>query len=1835
MGPKKQIKTFLRLILLVAIPVLAMLCLNGHKAYAMVPNDGNIPYGNIPGEVEYNAEQACDITGNGIANPNWLSPTYEEAKESGATIPNGSDPNANDSSYDATSVFIEAGHDTTLFWNAADMYCNTGPQHYVYSDGDIWTGFIGTSNNPLYTTQTTEHTTVDLYQLTSDPNITFGESSPIQGINYQNPPWACAPSANPNPNPGCDWKGNILEVNPDNGSGGSNSTWFSNIDSVEFTVPAQSKGGQITLYFDTIGISQFTTGPFLCVGMPWTGDHYDLYNFDGQYSPIGDPSVSSCLVNKQKFVIDIDYTVNISGTIYTYSPSDGKETLGGVQVVLKDTSNGKSYPATYNDSLNNGTGTDGTYNIIGVPLDDGFTLSMNEGADSNNYYISPSGGDMYSGTCTGTPEPTDPPWCTTPSYNDYIDQVAGEPQILIKGHPEPYYNRGADNGYDFVYPLFAITGAKVDTNGSNLPTDFGATVGVLGTTDNTINNTFSFDDLPWITGNYTVQAAANYTDSSGTTWNLVGSAWCGTAGCIPFADHYESYPIKSSGTDSVSFAIPNSDDEVNIHFIYQPKSTPTSSTATITGTKVDTSDKSLSSNFGSNVDVNDNNGNVEDLQTNPFTFSNLAIPSSKQYIVTPDPTWSYGGNNYTLVGTNWCNTAGCGITLGLSGGNWTSSSSVTVTVNALDDPVVMKIEYNKSTSSSTAMITGTKVDTGDHLLSNFNSNVDVNYGTGEKDLQTNPFTFANLVMTSNRKYIVTPDPAWSFGGNNYALEGINWCNTAGCNTGFGPTGSNWTPYSSGVPSVTVTVNGADDPVVMKIEYLKGTTSSNGMIMGTLVDTNNKPLSKDFDAHAWIPGISADSSTSNTFTFTDEIDPGNTYMLDANASYTYKGNSYSLVGAVYCNTAGCTPSLTDNYESSSTFGNSFQIAVPKNNNPAIVHLIYNEDHPEIKAYKVDTANKVFASDFAAEVHVGGILPPDNTTTNPAIFTDGLSTSHSYNVAAIHSYTYKGNTYTLVGASWCYTAGCDPAFDATDNYQQLITTTTITVFVPATGDPVVIHFEYKGNTVPTSNNCPLVPGFDTNVTVNLAYTGFNNPALTPAQQVTSQPATDTTAPSPVEEDDPVEVYYHSPGGGLPDGSITDISTGLTDQTASHNPQYKTQVTTVSKSGVSSSSVTLDYSPYITYYPYDTSEPQINYYSVCNKIIWTANFAGYSCSDDSIMSGLGSSTVCVTTTSATASGYTCAHTAGGGDLYGDLCYTGDGTRNKKTGACETNYHPAPLTCYNNDHGANTTYTCNGVDNGISDTCTSSTPAPANYIYIAGPPAQEYSDPVATVDGPQMPECYDRTFQLVPNAGSIKFNDYEDPSSIEYDGSVTSNYATDLAAGLDPVQLRIPSSVNNINLTLNVTVQQLDGDTVVNSYPLPDFTNTTTSGGNFDYLSGAMPSINGNFVGSSNNLTEVDQATFTTVYPAVGDVQTPWIPSEFQYGDEVCATLSADPSGTEMDVTGAEAPPTTGPTTSPQTCSNPLAAEPYIKVFGGDVSAGTATNITGQSCTNEAGIDTFNLGDNNSYAGSGTQLAAFAITAIDGFASAQNDNGTGISPPPTATALTFANKTSGEYGGNFVGSANDCSTDYYAKYAALADQSLYGTPDAGLALQEALSTGGNVAYSVSGGTIGDPSTPINIPTGDNIVIYSDGPITIAGNITYGGVSTDLSQMPNLEIITDNTGIYINSAVTQLDGEYVAEGTGGIINDCADVADTDDWFPSTDGSPSCGQELTVDGSFTANALYLSRTNGSLHEASTSDGPGANNAAEEFDYSPSNWLTYPNQTTVPDVQAVSSLPPVL
>ncbi|MGD0284337.1 MAG: hypothetical protein ABSB12_01955, partial [Candidatus Saccharimonadales bacterium] len=325
MGPKKQFKIIFRLVLLVSITAVALFCLNNHKVFAagMDPNDTG-----IPGEVETDAEQSCDSTGNGIANPNWLSPTYAEAYPD--TQP---DNQNNDTSYDATSVYVAAGQTTTLFLNAADMFCNTGSQHYVYGNGVIWTGFIGKKNgvpDPLYSTQTTVHTEVDLYNLYSTtPGVT---PSAILGTSYQNPPHACTPTADPNSTPGCDWKGDTLEVSP------NQNTWFSGIDSIEFTIPAQAKGEQISLDFTTIGISQFQNGQFICVNNPGA-DHYDLYNFDGLYVPIGDPTRGQCASNTQEFTVYIDYDVTISGHVYTYNPLDGEKPFGGTDVVFTDTSN--------------------------------------------------------------------------------------------------------------------------------------------------------------------------------------------------------------------------------------------------------------------------------------------------------------------------------------------------------------------------------------------------------------------------------------------------------------------------------------------------------------------------------------------------------------------------------------------------------------------------------------------------------------------------------------------------------------------------------------------------------------------------------------------------------------------------------------------------------------------------------------------------------------------------------------------------------------------------------------------------------------------------------------------------------------------------------------------------------------------------------------------------------------------------------------------------------------------------------------------------------------------------------------------------------------------------------------------------------------------------------------------------------------------------------------------------------------------------------------------------------------------------------------------------------
>ncbi|MGH7237086.1 MAG: hypothetical protein ACREGF_00955, partial [Candidatus Saccharimonadales bacterium] len=535
---------------------------------------------------------------------------------------------------------------------------------------------------------------------------------------------------------------------------------------------------------------------------------------------------------------------------------------------------------------------------------------------------------------------------------------------------------------------------------------------------------------------------------------------------------------------------------------------------------------------------------------------------------------------------------------------------------------------------------------------------------------------------------------------------------------------------------------------------------------------------------------------------------------------------------------------------------------------------------------------------------------------------------------------------------------------------------------------------------------------------------------------------------------------------------------------------------------------------------------------------------------------------------------------------------------------------------------YTCTYPDGSPSgSTCTHNYTATANYTWTAQPPAGqpqvvEYSSATNVPAAYTMKACFNRTYDLVPQDGSVPgatFNP-ENPKSVQYNGSIDATFSeTDDGPG--GKNLRVDSQVSGIKATITVKVFHQNNL------------------GNVAEAVGESPD-------GQTKVTTLSFGPYGTTPVATGSQGVSWtLPVSLpplKYGDTVCFNLSTDPShgqisannpwGSVVTTVGQrdQMPPVTAANVqagSITSCSPYTNAEPYLKVFGGDVTAGTETKLPAGSCTDTSAP--INAWNNPDYSGAGTQLAAFAAGAISGFASAQNV------PGSSPTKLSFA--SGGTYGGNFGASSNDCATNYY-----LGASSASGPPFGGGSLPH-----GNQTLTYGGGTI-HAST---LMPGDNIVIYSSGPVNIDGDITYspGAVSSDLSKIPNLEIITNGQPINIEGGVKNLAGNYVAE--NAVINDCSGVAPTH-WFYDPDNDTAlantCGQKLTLDGSFTAQNLVLARTGAdnfgnpsTIHLANPGESPGANYAAEEFDYSPAVWLTYPNVQKPPDVQAITSFPPIL
>ena len=351
--------------------------------------------------------------------------------------------------------------------------------------------------------------------------------------------------------------------------------------------------------------------------------------------------------------------------------------------------------------------------------------------------------------------------------------------------------------------------------------------------------------------------------------------------------------------------------------------------------------------------------------------------------------------------------------------------------------------------------------------------------------------------------------------------------------------------------------------------------------------------------------------------------------------------------------------------------------------------------------------------------------------------------------------------------------------------------------------------------------------------------------------------------------------------------------------------------------------------------------------------------------------------------------------------------------------------------------------------------------------------------------------------------------------------------------------------------------------------------------------------------------------------------IPYSLTTGDQICAETTVTPGSGTLDPSGNFLNPP-GPPLTQTTCAS-INFKPYLGIFGGDVFAGGGFD----SCAVPVNgiIDTFTTGV--PALGSGSQLAAFALGAINGFNSAQLG---GVAPAPSPPDdLYFANDgTSGNFGGNH------CITNY----------SFPTTPPPGSRVNN-VDYLMDITYMESGTYYVD--TPMHwvdicssrelsggvytqrpIKLGTRIVIYVKGdaflqpcfiersgaPSRDTGDFVYETSWSNAAAIPSVTIITEGS-IYINDTVTQIDANLVAKplpaggpspsgfGPAGLISTCVDLEKyiifkrvnlTDSTL--TDQFQSlCGKQLEFNGSLTANHIDWLRTYSEAGQAMFGENP--------------------------------------
>lgn len=444
--------------------------------------------------------------------------------------------------------------------------------------------------------------------------------------------------------------------------------------------------------------------------------------------------------------------------------------------------------------------------------------------------------------------------------------------------------------------------------------------------------------------------------------------------------------------------------------------------------------------------------------------------------------------------------------------------------------------------------------------------------------------------------------------------------------------------------------------------------------------------------------------------------------------------------------------------------------------------------------------------------------------------------------------------------------------------------------------------------------------------------------------------------------------------------------------------------------------------------------------------------------------------------------------------------------------------------------------------------------------------------------------------------------------------------------------------------------------------YTNKTTSVGAPVYTTVEAPGdpTTGYYTQEKTTTTYTYTKTASTPGPTTYTCPSGWTPPS---GSSICTRTEASGKKTTIPATPHTGTPTTTTTTvatdysyqynyyitwvstpnveCPPPASVKVGYQPYMKVYGGDVMAGSTFDpgLT-TACTpllpgQDSSIIGWNYDTSPNYSGAGTEFAGYALGGIDGFATnqvSQASSGAGI-------GLSFANTSnnspsSGGFGGTF--GRVSCAPDFYDAMPASAS-SLNGTYNLG-----SLASGSYQSNSI---TISG-----SVNTGNHVAIYVNGNANISGNITLSGTWDSVSQIPSFELIVKNGNIYIDGSVTRLDGVYVAQ--GGTIYDCS-VNDAP--ASGVQFSNNCDNSLVVNGAFIATQVDLMRTSSSSSntlyrsnsDPTTSGGSDSasesGNASEVFNYSPAiwlglttnNWLGSGGSTNLNNYNSITSLPPVL